>query len=86
MGKVAGDRRREWWPVARKGATAVWGTAAWKGRWCGEPPWGRGGGGVGNRRGEGAAVVLARRRRGRDSGGESRRRGRDDGESAAAAV
>jgi hypothetical protein len=75
MGKVAGDRRREWWPVAREGAAAVWGTVAWKGRRrCGEPPRGR------------AAVVLARQRRGRSIDGESRRRGRGDGESAAAAM
>jgi hypothetical protein len=43
--------------VAREGVAAVWGTAAWKGwRRCGEPPRGRGGGGVGNHLGEGAAV------------------------------
>jgi hypothetical protein len=39
------------------GAAAVWGPAAWKGwRRCGEPPRGRGGGGVG------AATERARRR------------------------
>jgi hypothetical protein len=29
MGKVAGDRRREWWPVAREGAAVVWARRRW---------------------------------------------------------
>jgi hypothetical protein len=63
MGKVAGDRRREWWPVAREGAATVWGTAR-----------GRGGGGVGAveeraRQRWGITAKRARRRRERDGGG-----------------
>jgi hypothetical protein len=75
MGMVAGDRRRECWPVAREGATAVWGTTARKGRWrCGEPPRGRGGGGVG------ATDERARRRWGITAERARRWRWRDDGD------
>jgi hypothetical protein len=92
MGKVAGDRRREWWPVAREGAAAVWGTVAWKGRRrCGEPPRGRGGGGVGatEERAQhrwGITAKRVRRRRERGGGDVREERVRVKGRGAAAAT